>query len=914
MDSLEKLENSTNEWFRFGEIYYRKFSMIKFSESLKKLNFNACHIACCRNGGLMSFVRKTKHFIMDMTNPIKDSILTFYQNGVKEIEPIVWDDKTTIVLFEYTINEDLILLLSDGRLYNIDVFTKKVDYELIGFSFDSNPIIDAKLNDKSIMCLTEKGDFYYTHNYKEPSSFLFCNLAKLYPDFNYFNQMTGLGSINNKNSLNMNKKDSEYVPSDFLFIPPNHSSTGKIELYFPHINNGLLIFYEGENKLKYMKKNVIVDYIEKPLKGSQPQDVYTNEDLGKVIKFSLSPNFENLGIFNHLSQLFVFTLPILNNNDSIISNSSLTTLTQPYQFLWCAEDCLVVCSQGQVSLIGPGDIVKTFFIKNNCYGVSEIDGVRIILEDQIEFIQSVPQDLMDSIFPISINSSKKLLEAYKSFEDSKPDCDQELREIRSDLSNAITKLLSAASSQWDMSNQMYLLKAAQHGKTFVTKNEFSFNYFVSLCKDLRIINNLRTCEKPRLITYNQYKRMDLKNLVEKIMKMQNFHLAFEIYNYYGFNVNEVYENWALAFIRNLSPITSPEEELTYFDQINRKLSEVTGISYIKLAKESLKNKKEELGLKFLDKEKSVLAKIPQYVELKKWEQAISLSYDTKDYNMMFAVLDKIFKVENIDSFLDIVSKHKKSFSTTIDYLRNYHSEFLENFLNKNLLHEELFFLYLEQYFSSTNIKDKTVQIENAKAVHIKLMEKDKEEWKFYSSYLQDLENSIFLKKSIVLSNYVKTSDTSLFERSVYTLYSELISAEKVGFVEQKNKEYFDVNPKKINIIRMKCYAEENKVEAIKLLGNSVKSPPNIAFAEICIDKKINECAVDFLKKVNEEENFKYKISLLTSIERYDEALEAVIAYKDNDNQVDMVNDILNKAPQLQNKVSEYCQKYKVSLG
>lgn len=113
----------------------------------------------------------------------------------------------------------------------------------------------------------------------------------------------------------------------------------------------------------------------------------------------------------------------------------------------------------------------------------------------------------------------------------------------------MNKLLSAATSQWDITNQIYLMKAAQHGKNFLNKDEFNFNYFVGICKDLRILNNIRTCEKPRLITYDQYKKLEAKQLIQRLMRMQNFHLAHEISQYLGLSEKEVYERWAIAFIK-----------------------------------------------------------------------------------------------------------------------------------------------------------------------------------------------------------------------------------------------------------------------------------------------------------------------------------------------------------------------------
>jgi len=53
----------------------------------------------------------------------------------------------------------------------------------------------------------------------------------------------------------------------------------------------------------------------------------------------------------------------------------------------------------------------------------------------------------------------------------------------------------------------------------------------------------------------------------------------------------------------------PEEEKEYYEEIQKKLKETTGVSYIKLAKKAFKYQKEQIGIKFLENEKSILTKV-----------------------------------------------------------------------------------------------------------------------------------------------------------------------------------------------------------------------------------------------------------------------------------------------------------------
>ncbi len=245
-------------------------------------------------------------------------------------------------------------------------------------------------------------------------------------------------------------------------------------------------------------------------------------------------------------------------------------------------------------------------------------------------------------------------------EEKSPNCDEDIRKIRQYLPEAVNKLLSSACSQWEIPCQLYLLKAAQHGKTFLTKNEFNFNYFVSVSRDLRILNNLRTYDNPRLITYTQYQNMEPKSLINALIKTQNFYLAHEISFFLNLKVRKVYQKWAIAKIKNLPNGLSQTEEIDYYNDIQKKLSEMTGISYIKLAKKAFKYRKEEIGIKFLENEKSILTKIPQYIELKRWDKALELSFETYDTNVIYSVVDKIMTEESVDTFKSIVSKYKKA--------------------------------------------------------------------------------------------------------------------------------------------------------------------------------------------------------------------------------------------------------------
>lgn len=346
----------------------------------------------------------------------------------------------------------------------------------------------------------------------------------------------------------------------------------------------------------------------------------------------------------------------------------------------------------------------------------------------------------------------------------------------------------------------------------------------------------------------------------------------------------------------------------------KKLSETSGISFIRLAKEAFKCKKEEIGMRFLEREKSVLTKIPQYVELGKWSKAIELTMETWDAGMLNAVLDKMFNQMSLEEFISSLSVHKKAFPLIIEFFKQKHPDFTEDFLKTNGLYEELMMFNLEKFFAARTYGDRVRCINRATSSLQELTKRDKEEWKFYTTYLQDLQNSIQLKEDMIKENVIKADSTD-FDKPVFSFFSDAILNEKFIYAEAKSSKFFDIPGKKINTLRIKCYASINGIEAIKT-ANSIIKPANanyLAFAESCIDNKMYDSAADFLKKVQGDDTFDYKYTLFKYINKYADALEMVIADKECDHKEALVRDLVSLDETLAGQVKSLCVKYRVQL-
>jgi hypothetical protein len=252
--------------------------------------------------------------------------------------------------------------------------------------FETNNIVDAKLFENGFVCLTQNGDFYIINNFKEPIASLFYSTRKHFEN---------------------------YLPSDYAFLPSAYTRNQNVELLFPHPKQGVISVTE-DGDVRHIRHSALIKFDKTIPVDSTPQP----EDLGKVSNIIVSPNNSFVAMYNDIGNIYVFPIN-LDENERRVSSTKLT-LNAPYQIMWCSEDCVIIVHNGTIFIIGPENkLIKMDIVRSssghppNLHCIPETDGVRIIHEDAVDFLQKVNDDLYSSIFPLSMDGPKKLVEAYK---------------------------------------------------------------------------------------------------------------------------------------------------------------------------------------------------------------------------------------------------------------------------------------------------------------------------------------------------------------------------------------------------------------------------------------------------------------------------------------------------------------------
>ena len=969
-EKLESLANDFNVISPNNCFLKEKITNVYFTNKFR-INYKDYFVAISKNGGLIATCKKKsdsleKKFLRETTN----TIIVMQQNGKKQykISLTLNYAKRWIVAFDFSQNENLYGICNDGTIYKFDILLQEAKEQVSTQAFETDNIIKAKFFQKGFIALTHYGIFYYIKDFKNiiPKSIFH---MKSLLEFTNINNVDFIGIppdtsrsgklelifTNEKGEgiINVTEQPEKY---DYNILPIEINN--KVERTIDHV---------FQLKEKELEPYIIIDNDEIPkqddfviVENNNINNINTNnKTVGKIIAIAISPSYEQVALYNNKGNAYIFNSKFTKGKKEakFEMNKDLTKQEQDdiqyiinyqpnCQFLFCGEDALALFGKKYV-LITNDTFKKTlvykiteeekhaFFFVEDVYGkcISEVDGLRISTNNGIYFISKVDKNLFEACYPFAKSNSKKLLKAYNSYLIDELDNGEKIKELGDSLSTTIFVLLNAAANiYWKEEEtdevkkeaQMYLLKAAQLGKIFANaEEEFNHDKFLGICKDLRVVNNLRNNEESQiLITYKEYESLTFQELIKKILIQHNFNLAFKISNYLiGYDTKKIYQKWACAKIKKLNRLANKSEQIKLYDNIIYSLSNIKNVSYIQLAKKAFKCKHNELGMKFLENEKSILAKIPIYLKMNKLEKVLELSYETYDSNVIEIALNQLIDYTGVDNyFIEKVKDNQKLRYAVIDLLKKYDKSdtYIDKYLEEIKDYEELMLLQLEKFFTYKEIDKKKKCLKLAKEYQ-KNLDKNNVNNKFYLMYLTELSNSIKFKKDcmdldrkIISKSYIKP-----FDNSIYDCYKFGAKENKLDWIEKQNK-HFELSSKKMTLIRFRSLAENGKIVLIEdiIKNSSLKklSITPINMADFYFEFKNYDLATKYVKLITHQEYFDYKIEMLKYMEKYEDLLEVAISSKNLDKIPDIINDVLKRKPELQNKVDELCKNYKINLS
>lgn len=885
-----------------------------------------------------------------------------------------------VVSLEFNEKEQLFAFCNDGTIYKLDILTQKAIEITNSYKIKPEGIHKAKLFENGYIILTAQGSLYLIEDLKNPDPQFIVSVKEqlgFTNDIDFIGipakktcskqfeilitNQKGEGVLHiekqepkdaNDTSTNANRRTFQYQRKDM-------SNKGKV-VNVSLLNSPNLEKYNPNAPRKSIQSNEYV-MIDDQLKGEESlsqANTINKDTIGNVTALTISPNNDYIALYvSESNTVFYFSSQISNNatnkieklkfsldstleKNEYITQQKILSFKTEQQLLFCGDNSVAICGGQYIMMINRNSETIPILVDENqhneltgyiyCKCISEVDGIRFMTKEDIYLLSPVPKELSQLCNPFLNSLSRELVKSYGNYISKNPSCNDQLRKIGEDLPKTIEELAKAAAhiywiaqdpdtfSKRDIQN--FMIKAAQFGKSFVQKEVFNFERFNDICKSIRIINNMRNYPlKPRYLTYMQYLDMNPdkpSGIVNKTMRQLNFKLAFDICKFFGDDDKNIFLRYAIAKIKKLPEISDPQKEINVYNELMDSFKNVENISYIEIAKKCIKYHKYELAEKFLYSEKSVLVKIPQYLQLGKWEKALELSLKSCDLSVIKVAIDKIYKVEQPSTFNDIMAKFPQAHSAVINYYKSIGKpDELNKYLNRQRDQEELLFISLENFFKSQNITDREKHLKEAK----KCLNGAKNiDYDFYKSYLSDLENSIKFKDNcIVDKKIIETNDINTFDNSIYDCFLKA-KADQYPWIETQNKKYFEISKRKMTVLRFKTLAKEGKIDEIEQIiqkeGYKKLDISPLKIADILFEFKLdNDKAAQYALKETNPELYEDKFKFLMKMEKYLEAVEAALSDKKNERKIEFINTVLRKRPDLKQKIEDLCDKYKVRL-
>ena len=960
-DPVEALEQISLNFDKMDKNNYYMFQQITdFSKarSIIKINFNFCHIAISKNGGLIAICKKKSFFDTSRNSRLNKNVIVMFQNSKTKYEiPIDWDySRRWIICLDFILLQDLYGILNDGGIFRFKYKDKTKKEIPTSQRLQQEGVIKAKFYLDGFIAYTKFENFYYIKNIKDPTPILMFStgIISLSPNF------------------------------DFLMISPDNSSSGKLELLMTNEKGDGIFHTEqkltgeniqrriiDENTSELLGLNIILKGSPEPyiiknfpeLNKSIKKKDNNEENFGKITCIAQSPSGQKIAFYNSEKKVAYmmdstlmgeYTEVYFKYNDEERSDAEKNELKtilefkEGYQFLFCGEDTLALAGQRFIILSRPkADNALTYLLQeggemlaiqgtlfSRC--ISEVDGLRCLTNDGVFFISKVPKEFFELCYTFSKSSLKKYIQIYNKHRFSlRYDTQLEIKNI-GNLPEIIEQLQNACSyifwTEEENDNikkdlQLFIIKAAQFGKNFLTKGKEEFNYdkFNERCKEIRMVNQLRNDKNyPLYITYREYAELMPRDVISIMLKYKNFRVAAEISEFLGYSTDKVKYKYMIEKMKSINRRVQKyrfaeektkenemEEEQIYKDFFED-LEKIPDVSYVNLAKKAIKLRNEKLSMKLLEQEKSALTKIPQLLELNKITHSLDICFKTYDFNILSIVLQKLSNKISIDEImLECLKKpeFQTHFPKIILFYKKYKPEDLSKFLSESKNYNQLFYQKLEELFDSTDSNDITNYISECRKCNKNGNLK-------YKKYLEILSHIMVFKDECKKNNYIKSSETKKEESTIYDYYLNAMKNENYIWVEKQNKN-LEYSQKKLYILRFRALLESNKAKEIDeiLEKTPIKklglTPLNMA--EIYYDYKIYDKATEYLLQVKETCYLFYVVDLLKNMGDYKNALEIIISNKDYEMKEGQINEILKKDPNLKEYVEELLTKYKVSL-
>ncbi|KAJ7569267.1 hypothetical protein O6H91_01G069300 [Diphasiastrum complanatum] len=600
------------EWSVLHNRFYRKQEI--YTMCWQRVDLSRHKVACAYFGGPIAIIRDDSKIVQLRAESARPKLLIFSSSGVL-LSSIVWDRPGgRLIALGWTSKEILLCVMQDGNIFQYNTQGKLLEQQIsLGKECWEQGVVDCVIWGTGLVCLTEANQ-------------LFC-----VPD------------LTSPQPLKLADPNLEEPPHCFAVIEPQFTLSGHLEV----------LLAVGDSVLMVDADSV------------QDQAV----SIGPVQKMAVSPNGNFLACFTHDGRLLVVSTDFSKNLSEFNTESALP----PDQLLWCGLDSVLLYWEETLLMVGPyGDFVK-YPYEEPIVLIPECDGVRILSNSYMEFLQRVPDSTV-SIFSIGSTSPAAMLyDALDHFDKRSAKADENIRLMSTSLPEAVESCIDAAGHEFDLSLQCTLLRAAAYGRAFCS--HFPRDCFREMCKALRVLNEVRKSDIGIPLSIQQYKVLTVEELIARIMKAFRHLLALQISGYLGLSKEPVLIHWACSKITAASAV--PDEIL--LDMLIEKLKLCPGISYAAVAAHAYQDGRGKLAALLLDFEPRSAEQVPLLTSMGEDERALVKAIESGDTDLVYFTIFHIWHQKSALEFFQMMQAKPLARDLFTAYARQNEPELLKSF-------------------------------------------------------------------------------------------------------------------------------------------------------------------------------------------------------------------------------------------
>ncbi|EGR34183.1 hypothetical protein IMG5_020980 [Ichthyophthirius multifiliis] len=878
MNLLDILDQSKRQ---LGDKLY-EFKLIHSLTSkfiTEKLTLRNLMFSCQKFGGLIASLKQRNEIIVSNASPDILKCVCFFNNDGTIYHSIPFEQKSQILAFEFLDNDYLILIQQDANYYIFDPYkysTQQYQQKSLAEIFKiQESLINAKVYKNGFIFCTQKKNeirFYSIQDAFFPEKITFFVDSFL-----------------------------KEIPRDWQILPQ------KLEVQITHQDNGIILLSENNRSLFYSQESL----------PSIRNIIQISISLKGNLAAYLQQNTENSLTVNILSNDYKQTVYFKNQINISNIQAQNTNKQLQIQMQWCGEDCLILKIFDFLIMVGPRD-TETIKMPEDFIFFPEIDAIKIITKNELQLLRKVPDSYLNIFKNFSNKPGCQLLENYKKIQQNISYEDQDLRQNKQNLQEAIYDCIQASTYVTEFEIQNELLNAASYGRTFLIENEQNSSFFQETCKIIRVLFNFDQKEPRRILTCEQMKFL-IQNfsdlLIPKLLKYKLHNLAVQICR--NFNKDEVfliYEDWAITIIEKNEDEDKIMEKIISFFQ--KKQSE---ISFILIAKKAFQKNLKNLAIQLISFENLIQKRIPFLLwmaneetdELKSFfyfEKALNDTFQQKDFDLLYEIfffLDNtlalsadlklkllqqrpeyvymytnMLKVKTLNQNKQLIEQNKKNLST---------------FLEKTRQFGERGAFYLQEQFSYDLNTESLIKILLDKYDFLKISEesfKQFQEDQFYNNAICEE----FAKISFLLQNEkpeekkdlksIEKEKNDKFQLDNQSLNSHLIknilqNGNNNDF-KQIQKQFSNVGEKRLFLLKLRSLFDNKNTAEIEYYIKEINKKKTVIPYEFVAQEliKINEKG-SAIRIILEMQDLEEQILLLIKIGESKQAIKSAVQSKKN---------------------------------